>query len=337
MGKLSITIATWDYDRVRPLMDGRVTVEGCDVNYVVVGLEECFHRAWYHQEFDVTELGLSGYYNAISRGSERGNFGISPYVAIPVYLSRSFRASGIYVRADRGINAPADLRGKRVGVPEYQITAAVWARGFLSDEYGVRTEEMNWYQGGMDDPGRKDKWPNNLPAGFPLQEIGPGKTLNAMLEAGEIDAIICPRTPRAYRTGSAPVRRLFEDFESVEKAYYARTRIFPIMHLVGIRRALYERHPWLARNLYQAFCAAKKISQAELFETAALKIGLPWLVSSAEGARKVLGDDIFPYGYQNSLPTLQAMSRYLVEQYIALRPVDPEELFPATTMDDPKV
>lgn len=334
MSKVSITIATWDYDRVRPLMDGRVKVEGCDVNYVVVNLEECFHRAWYHQEFDVTELGLSGYYVAISRGS--GNFGLSPYVAIPVHLSRSFRASAIYARTDRGIETPADLRGKKVGVPEYQITAAVWARGFLSDTYGVRTEEMNWFQGGMDNPGRQDKWPNNLPAGFPLQPIGSSETLNQLLEEGKIDAIVCPRTPRAYKARNGSVRRLFEDFETVEKAYYQKTNIFPIMHLVGIRREIYEKHPWIARNLYQAFCEAKRITQDELFETAALRIGLPWLVSSAEGARKILGDDIFPYGYENSLPTLKAMSRHLIEQHIAVRPVDPEELFPVTTMSDPK-
>jgi 4,5-dihydroxyphthalate decarboxylase len=253
-----------------------------------------------------------------------------------VHLSRSFRASAIYVRSDRGIEKPADLRGKKVGVPEYQITAAVWARGFLSDEFGVRTGEMNWYQGGMDDPGRKDKWPNNLPEGFPLQAIGPTDTLNRMLEEGALDAIVCPRTPRAYQARNGSVRRLFEDFEPVERAYYEKTKIFPIMHVLGIRRELHQKHPWLARNLYQAFCEAKRITQAELFETAALRVGLPWLVASAERSRAVLGDDIFPYGYETSLPTLAAMSRYMVEQSIAVRPVDPEELFPATTMSDPK-
>ena len=333
MSKVNLTIATWDYDRVRPLMDGRVKVEGCDVNYVVVQPEECFHRAWYHQEFDVTELGVSGYYVAISRGT--GNFGLSPYVAIPVYPSRLFRASAIYVRKDRGIETPADLRGKKVGVPEYQMTAVVFARGFLSDDYGVRVDEMTWMQGGMDQPGRKDKWPNNLPAGFPLQSLG-DKSINQALEDGTLDAVISARTPHAYHTGSAPVRRLFEDFETVEKDYYRRTKIFPIMHLLGIRREIYEKHPWVARNLYQAFCEAKRITQQDLFETAALKIGLPWVVSSAEGARKVLGDDIFPYGYESALPTLRAMGRFLVEQHITVRPVEPEELFPVTTMSDPK-
>jgi 4,5-dihydroxyphthalate decarboxylase len=335
MGKVSITIATWDYDRVRPLMDGRVKVEGCDFNFIVVKPEECFHRAWYHQEFDVTEIGVSGYYVAISRGTERGNFGISPYVAIPVYPSRLFRASAIYIRTDRGIEKPADLRGKKIGVPEYQMTAAVFARGFLSDEYGVKVEDINWMQGGMDNPDRTDKWPNNLPAGFPLRALK-DVSLNQALEEGKIDAAICARAPRAYAAGNPIVRRLFPDFETIEKDYYRRTKIYPIMHLLGIRRSLYEQHPWIARNLYQAFCEAKAITQEELFEITALKIGLPWVVSSAESARKVLGDDIYPYGYESALPTLKAMSRFLMEQHITVRPVDPEELFPATTMSEPK-
>ncbi len=155
MAKLELTIATWDYDRVRPLMDGRVKVEGCEINFIKVPPEECFHRAWYHQDFDVTEIGLSGYIIATSRGQGLG--GLSPYVGIPVFLSRSFRASGIYIRTDRGIERPEDLRGKKIGIPEYQITAAVWSRGFLADEYGVKAQDVTWYQGGMDNPGRQDK------------------------------------------------------------------------------------------------------------------------------------------------------------------------------------
>lgn len=334
MAKISLTIATWDYDRVRPLMDGRVHVEGCDINFITVPPEECFHRAWNHKEFDVTEIGLSGYIIAVSRGS--GSFGVSPYVAIPAFLSRSFRCSGIYIRTDRGIESPADLRGKKVGVPEYQITAAVWSRGYLSDEYGVRVEDMRWFQGGMDDPGRKDKWPNNLPADFPLTLLKEGETLNALFKEGKLDALICPRTPSSYRDGRTPVRRLFEDFEAVEKAYYRKSKVFPIMHPVGIRRDIYEKHPWLAFNLYKAFAEAKRISQADLFETAALKIGLPWVVSSALGAQEVMGEDIFPYGVAASRPTLEAAIRYSMEQHMAVRQVAVEELFPATVLDEPK-
>jgi len=334
MAKLKITIATWDYDRVRPIADGRVKIEGCEVNFMTVPPEECFHRAWYHQDFDVTEIGLSGYIAATSRGTGLG--GISPYVGIPVFLSRSFRCSGIYIRTDRGIETPQDLKGKRVGIPEYQITAAVWSRGFLSDEYGIRAEDLHWMQGGMNDPGRKDKWPNNLPAGFPLRHLERDQTINQMLKRGELDAFIGPRTPHSYRDGTTPIRRLFENFETVEKDYYRRTGIFPIMHPLGIRRSIYERNPWLALNLYLAFSEAKRISQAELFETAALKIGMPWIVSAALEAQDVLGPDIFPYGVEASRPTLEAAIRYSTEQYIAVRPVTIEELFPPNTLSTPK-
>lgn len=334
MKKVEITIATWDYDRVRPIMDGRVQVEGCEINFIKVSPEECFHRAWYYQDFDVSEIGLSGYIIATSRG--KGIGGLSPYVAFPAFLSRTFRCSGIYIRTDRGIEKPEDLKGKRVGVPEYQITAAIWSRGFLADEYGIKAEDINWLQGGMDNPGRKDKWPNNLPKDFPLQHLTGKQTINDLLQSGELDAFIGPRTPRCYRDGKTPVRRLFEDFESVEKAYYRKTQIFPIMHAVGIRRSLYEKHPWLALNLYLAFCEAKRISQAELFETAALKIGLPWVVSSALSAQEVMGPDIFAYGVEASRPTLEAAIRYSVDQHMAVRPVAIEELFPPNTLTDPK-
>ncbi|MGA3125703.1 MAG: ABC transporter substrate-binding protein [Candidatus Korobacteraceae bacterium] len=334
MKKVEITIGTWDYDRVRPIMDGRVQVEGCEINFIKVSPEECFHRAWYYQDFDVSEIGLSGYIIATSRGTGIG--GVSPYVAIPAFLSRTFRCSGIYIRTDRGIEKPEDLKGKRVGVPEYQITAAIWSRGYLADEYGIKAEDINWVQGSMDNPGRKDKWPNNLPKGFPLQHLTGNQTINDLLQNGELDAFIGPRTPRCYRDGKTPVRRLFEDFETVEKAYYRKTHIFPIMHAVGIRRELYEKHPWLALNLYLAFSEAKRISQAELFETAALKIGLPWVVSSALSAQEVMGPDIFAYGVEASRPTLEAAIRYSVDQYMAVRPVTIEELFPPNTLTDPK-
>ena len=335
MSKINLTVATWDYDRVRPLMDGRVRVEGCDINFITVPPEECFHRAWNHHEFDVTEIGLSGYIIAVSRGSGQP-FGVSPYVGIPVFLSRSFRCSGIYIRTDRGIESAADLKGKRIGVPEYQITAAVWSRGYLQDEFGVRVDDVQWFQGGMDDPGRKDKWPNNLPAGFPLTLLKEGQTLNQMFRDGELDALICPRTPNSYRDGKTPVRRLFESFEEVEKTYYRKSQVFPIMHPVGIRRDIYEKHPWLAFNLYKAFVEAKRISQAELFETAALKIGLPWVVSSALSTQDVMGPDIFPYGVEASRPTLEAAIRYSMQQHMAVRQIEVQELFPASTMNEPK-
>ena len=200
MSKPSLTIATWDYDRVRAIADGRVPVEGCDVNFIALAPEECFHRAYFNQEFEVAELGFSPFLIAISRGKP-------PYSALPVFLSRMFRHSAIYIRTDRGISKPEDLRGKKIGVPEYQMSAAMWPRGMIAEDHGVRPDEMHWVQGGLENWGRKDKFPLNLPAGFPLSAAPEGKSLSAMLAAGEIDAIFSARAPSCYRKPGVAVAR----------------------------------------------------------------------------------------------------------------------------------
>lgn len=330
MSRLKLNIAMWDYDRVRPLMDGRVQIEGCDINIVIMPPEECFHRAWYNQEFDVCEIGFSAYVISISRGE-------APYKAIPVFPSRSFRHSCIYVRSDRGIDKPADLRGKNIGVPEYQLAAPMWARGLLQHQYGVHPADMHWFQGGMEIPGRAEKFQMNLPSDFPLRTIANDQTLNALLEDGTLDGIIAPRTPRSYLTKSAPVCRLFEDFEAAEKIYYRETGIFPIMHAIGIRNNVHEQNPWLASSLLKAFKAAKAIALADLLETAALKISLPWSVKAAQEARELMGNDWWPYGVHESRKTLDAMVRYSFEQGLSARPVNVEELFAPSTMDEAKI
>ena len=196
MSRLPITIATWDYDRVRALVDGRIRVEGCDVNYITMPVEEILERAFFHHEFDVAEIGFSPYLIALSRG-------VAPYVAIPAFLSRMFRHSAIYIRTDRGIEGPGDLKGKRIGVPEYQMSAAMWARGLLRDEFGVAAAQINWVQGGLETPGRRDKFPLNLPDGFPLVSAD-NKTLSQLLADGELDAVISAR----HHPASAPATPL---------------------------------------------------------------------------------------------------------------------------------
>jgi 4,5-dihydroxyphthalate decarboxylase len=330
MSKVALTLAMWDYDRVRPLMDGRVQVEGCDLNFFTVAPEECFHRAWIGHEFDICEIGFSAYIISLSRGE-------APYVAIPVFPSRSFRHSCIYVRNDRAIQSPKDLVGKVVGVPEYQLAAPMWARGILDEEYGVSPDMLNWRQGGMSQPGRGEKYQMNLPAGFPLQAIPKGATLNQMLETGDLDAIIAPRTPANYGQPNSSVSRLFEDYESVEKAYFAKTKIFPIMHAIGIRNEVAARHPWLPLSLLKAFRAAKAIALRDLQETAALKVSLPWAVKAAADARTLMGDDWWPYGVDSSSETLQAMLRYSFNQGLSSRPVAMTELFHPSTYVEPKI
>lgn len=326
MARLPITIATWDYDRVRPLMDGRVEVEGCDVNFLPMTVEECFHRAYFHGEFDVAEIGLSPFLIALSRG-------IAPYVAVPAFLSRTFRHSAVYVRSDRGIESASDLRGKRIGVPEYQQSAALWVRGFLKDDFGIEPADIQWVQGGLEQHGRKDKFPLNLPEGFPLTAAHES-SLTELLANGELDAVISARAPSCYGKADVAVKRLFPDYRAVEKDYYRRTGLFPLMHAVGVRNDLVQKHPWLPASVYKAFAAAKRIADNELKEVTALKIGLPWVTAELESTRDVMGDDFWSYGVNANRAALEAMTRYSFEQGLAVRKLSVEEIFAPTTLDD---
>lgn len=330
MAKLPLTIACWDYDRTRALMDGRIAVEGCDATYLALAPEEVFFRAFRHHEFDVTELSFSTYMMLRARGA-------CPYIAIPAFVSRAFRHSAIYVRTDRGIAAPADLKGRVVGVPEYQVTAALWVRGMLKDEYGLDPVDLDWRTGGVEDSGRHEKVELSLPKGVRVKPIADGMTLGGMLEAGEIDALIAPRAPSCFVRRVPGVGRLFADFRAVEKAYWAKTRIFPIMHVVGIRESLVQKNPWLPSSVFKAFAQAKGLAMPELFEVAALKYLLPWVTAEAEETRALMGDDFWPYGVDANRPTLDAITRYSHEQGLTPRPLSIEELFAASTRERYKV
>ena len=330
MALLPITIATWDYDRVQAIRDGRIQVEGCTVNHLALPPEETFFRAFVNREFDVAELSLSSTMIQTARG-ECG------YRAIPVFPSRQFRHNAIYIRTDRGIDRPEDLRGKVVGVPEYQVTAAMWVRGILDDEYGVAPADMRWRSGGIEEPGRHEKLAISLPAGVELAAIPAGKTLAGMLRDGEIDALVTPRAPSCFRQGAPHVGRLFPDFRATEKAYFQKTGIFPIMHIVGIRNELVEAHPWLPSSLYKAFVQAKAVALDNLEATAALKITLPWVVAEAEDTRQVMGDDFWPYGIAENRATLEAMVRHSWTQGLSARPLSVEELFLPSTHETVKI
>jgi 4,5-dihydroxyphthalate decarboxylase len=331
MSLLPVTIATWDYDRVRAVMDGRVPVEGCEVNYLALAPEECFHRGVFHGEFEVAEIGMSPYLVALAGGKAH------PYVALPVFLSRIFRHSAIYIRTDRGIAGPADLRGKRVGVPEYQMSAVLWARGMLQDQHGVQPKDIRWLQGGLETPGRREKFEFTPPKGVPLSPIPEGATLARMLAEGELDAIISARAPSCYRKSGVPVARLFEDYAAAEAEYFRQTGIFPIMHALGVRRDVHERHPWLASSLCKAFGEAKRLADAEFHEFTALKIGLPWIGQEARRTQAIMGEDFWPYGVAANRKTLEAMVRYSYEHGLSARKLSVEELFPASTLESVKV
>jgi 4,5-dihydroxyphthalate decarboxylase len=320
----------WNYDRTRALLDERIQPDGIDLNYLNMPVEETFFRMLRHREFDVAEMSLSSYVLSLFTPEP-------PFVAIPVFPSRFFRHSCIYVNAASGIREPKDLVGKRVGNPEYQMTAPVWIRGILADEYGVPVESVTYYCGGEEEPGRPEKLPLDLPAGIRVERIGPEQTLSSMLARGELDALYTARAPSSFRNGSGSVRRLFEDFAQVERDYFRRTAIFPIMHTVVIRRDVYARHPWVAQSLYKAFAAAQRETYQDLNQTAALMVMLPWLTSHLEETRREMGEDFWPYGLERNRHTLATFLRYSHDQGLAKQRLEPRQLFAAETLEGFKI
>ena len=278
----------------------------------------------------MSEISLSSHTLMTSRGE-------NAYVGIPAFVSRLFRHSGIYIRTDRGIDRPQALAGKTVGLPEYQITANVWIRGILQEDYGVKPESIHWRRGGLEDPGRGERAPLKLPPGIDLQQVADGKTLSVMLEAGELDAVISARAPSCFERGAPNVARLFPDYRRVEEDYFRRTKIFPTMHIIGIRRSLAERHPWLPVSVLKAFIRAKELTIYELGQIGHLFVSLPWGVAEFEKARALMGADYWSYGVEANRHVLETFTRYHYEQGLSARKVAPEELFAASTLDLTKI
>lgn len=321
---LRLSFGCWNYDRTRALMDGSVAPDGIDLTYLNMPVEETFFRMLRHREFDLAEMSLSSYTVSCHKDPR-------PFVAIPVFPSRFFRHSSIYVNANAGIREPKDLIGKRVGCPEYQMTAPVWIRGILSDEYGVKVDDVTYHTGGEESPNREEKLKLDLPANIRVEPIPSGKTLAAMLRTGEIDALYTARKPSTY--DGKTVTRLFEDFVPVERAYFRKTGIFPIMHTVAIRREVYEANRWIAQSLFKAFGEAQRRTYEDLRETAALKAMLPWLHAHVEEARREMGDDYWAYGFKPNRATLETFLRYHFEQGLSKRLLTPEEIFVPETME----
>lgn len=324
--RLELSLACCDYDRTRALFDGRARIDGCTVAATALEPEEAFHRAFKYEEFDVSELSLSSYTVQVARGENR-------YVAVPAFVSRVFRHSGVYVRTDRGIQRPQDLKGKTLGVPEYQMTANVWIRGILQDEYGVRPAEIRWRNGGLEQPGREERTKLTLPPGIDLQPLPHGSTLSAMLEAGEIDGVLAARPPSCFTRGAPHVGRLFADFRKAEQEYFRRTRIFPVMHVIGIRKSLLEKHAWLAVNVTKAFIQAKALCWQELGQIGHLYSSLPWGVADFADARALMGEDYWSYGLEPNRHVLEVFTRYHHEQGLSTRRVSVDEMFASAACD----
>jgi 4,5-dihydroxyphthalate decarboxylase len=310
MSKLKLTLACGRYDRTQPLIDGRVEPEGVDLTFIPLRPGETFWRMLNHGEFDVSEMSLSSYTILRSEGDTR-------FIAIPVFPSRVFRHSAVYLRADSKIETPQELKGKRIGVADYQMTAAVWVRGFLKSEYGVAPEDVTWVIGR---PVRTIK----PPAGIRIEAMPAETTLEAMLERGEIDALASVMIPKAL---GSTVRRLFREPRQVERAYYEKTGIFPIMHTFVLKTSLYEKNPWLAVSFYRAFSRARDIAYRTMYDTNALTVSLPWVIDEVEETRKIFGPQIWDYSIEGSRPTLEALLSHLDEQRLTRRRMNVEELF----------
>ena len=333
MSKLRLSFACWNYDRTRALLDGSVRPDGIDLNYLCLPVEETFFRMARHREFDVAEMSFSSYCVSLNKPDR-------PFVALPVYPSRFFRHSCIYVNASSGIREPKDLIGKRIASPEYQMTAPVWIRGILQDHYGVpvtNADSEPYRFGGEEEPGRIEKLKLDLPPDIKLQAIGPTQTLSQMLADGDIDALYTARAPSSFTRGDGRVRRLFENYAEIERAYWRDTGIFPIMHVIVMRREIYEANRWIAQSLTKAFYAAQQMAYDDLAETAALKSMLPWLVAHVEEARREMGADWWPYGLEPNRKALETFTRYHFEQGLSKRQLGLDELFAPESLEASKI
>jgi len=321
MANLRLTLACGPYDRTQGLRDGTIAPEGIELNYLTLQPAEIFWRMLQYREFDVSEMSLSNYTTLVSTGN-------SPFIAIPVFPSRVFRHGYFFINPSKGIAKPADLNGKRGGVPEYSMTAAVYMRGLLQHEYGVKPSDVEWVQG------RADRLGRDLPPDIRLTQAPAGTELGDLLEKGEIDFMMTANNPLSFRRGSPNVRRLFPNYAEVEKDYYRRTRIYPIMHTIVIRRDIYDRDPWVALSLYKAFARAKEHSYRLLLETGSPKASFAWLQPMIEEEREIIGPDWYPYGIEQNRPTIEALLQYTQEHGLTDRRPSVEELFAPSTLKD---
>jgi 4,5-dihydroxyphthalate decarboxylase len=323
MTRLHLNIATADYDHVRDIALGRVTAEGITLNYQIYPIEETFFRFTQYREWDVSEMSFAKFVSIMS--------GDAPdIIGLPVFTSRMFRLASIYVNANGSVKTGADLAGKRIGIPEWAQTAAIYTRGWMTDELGIGLGDVTWVQAGLNEPGRHEQVKLKLPDGITLI-AEPERSLRDMLRDGAVDAVFSARPPAGVHGAYAMIVPMFPDARTVETDYFRKTGVFPIMHTIALRRAVYEANPWIAQNLYKAFHAARTASLARIFDRQASRLFVPWIADYAEETRKVLGKDFFPYGIEENRRTLEVYLKWCVEQGIARRPLKPEDLFAPET------
>ena len=328
MKKLHLSIATEDYDHFRDFRTGAVQAEGIEHTWLMPELHEIFARFTFNREWDVSELSFAKFSTQVTRKN-------ADITALPVVCSRHFRFSAFYVNKKSKIKTPKDLKGKKVGSPEWAHTAAVYMRGWLADEHGVGLKDIDWYQAGTNEPGRTEKVELNLPKGVRLTRVD-DSSLSEMLAKGELDCALVARPPDCFQKGHPDIVRLFPDFQQMEEQYYARTKIWPIMHVIAIKKQILEQHPWVAGSLYNAFNEFKNRALGRMFEQSVSRYPLPWLTVYARRMRDMFGGDPFPFGIDENRATFEQFLRYVYEQGIAHRHAKVEEIFPPGMMVEHK-
>jgi 4,5-dihydroxyphthalate decarboxylase len=318
MAKLNLSVAVGPYDRTRALVDGSVQIDSVNAHCMTLSPEEIFFRAFRHAEFDICELSLSSFTVKTAQGN-------CPYVGVPAFVSRAFRHTSIWVRTDR-IKKPEDLKGRKVGLPEYQLTANVWARSVLQDDYGVKPSDIHWIRAGIEDATRPEKISIKLPPDVKLENGPPGKSISTLLQEGAIDGFIAPRPPSLPKN-TPNIGWLFPDPTATAKDYFKRTGIFPIMHLVGVRKTLAEQHPWLPGAVLKAFEQSKAAALDLLSDTSATKVTLPFVEEQLKAARDLMGEDFWPYGIAPNRKTLETFLKHHHAQGLSPREVKVDELF----------
>lgn len=324
MSLLKLSIATTDYDHFRDLRMGFVQAEGIDLNWLNLGHHECFARFTANREFDISELSFAKFSTQVTRPD-------SDIIGLPVVCSRLFRFSSFYVNKKSGIRSVKDLIGKKVGSPEWAHSAAVYMRGWLHNEMDVALKDVHWYQAGANAPGREEKVEITLPEGVKLTRVA-DKSLSEMLASGEIDCAIIARPPTCFLEGHPDVVRLFPDYLDMEEDYYKRTKVWPIMHILAMKKSILEENPWVARNLYNGFIESKRRSIERLMDPAVSRYPLPWLATYARKMRDMFDGDTFPFGIEENRATWEQMALYTFQQGIAHRQFTPEEIFPTGMM-----
>jgi 4,5-dihydroxyphthalate decarboxylase len=313
------------FDRMKALQLGLVEAPGIDLEYVVMGVRELFRRQAQSAEFESSEMSVSTMTMMASRG-------IDTFVGVPVFPSRHFRHRQIYVNADAAIERPEDLHGKRVGVPEYQMTAALWIRALLQHDYGVAPEDVHWFYGGLNTADYAERLRHDVPPGVRLDPISTDRTLNELLELGELDAVTASQPPRAFREGSPKIQRLFANYRDVEREYFERTGFYPIMHMVAVRRDVYEANRWVPASLLEGMAASRRHAYEQMHDPDTPPIGHPWWHAELEELDRLFGGDPYPYGFEPNRAMLDAMTQYSYEQGLSARKVEPEELFAPETL-----